>query len=405
MRLSHTHGVAELFQGLVNTERLSRALAVVRKHLQMDVAFISHFHADDRTLTHVDGDASCPLRQGEVIPLNEGYCLKVVRGELPECIPDTSQVPTTQEIPATHVIPIGSHMSVPIRLEDGTVYGTLCCFSYKPNLSLGERDMQMLRGFAEILALRFSELAAAEQARRSAADLILAVIARDAVRVVFQSVWDIPTQSVHGFECLSRFDAEPRRPPDQWFEAAAGAGVGLDLELHTIDKALRALKDFPVGMTLNINSSPDLILSGRLQQLLAQGHDLSRLILEVTEHAAIPDYKAMSDALAPLRAQGVRLAVDDAGAGYSSMRHILNLCPDVIKLDMSLTRDIDTDPKRRALAKGLTSFAHEIGAKVVAEGVETAAELQTLAHLGVDSAQGYYLAKPLALDEAMARCS
>jgi EAL domain-containing protein (putative c-di-GMP-specific phosphodiesterase class I) len=210
-------------------------------------------------------------------------------------------------------------------------------------------------------------------------------------------------ETLAGVECLARFDLEPRRTPDVWFNAAHEAGVGIELELHAIENALVSRDLFPAPVYLSINSSPELILSGRLEPALA-GVDLSRIVLEITEHATVGDYAALVRALQPLRSRGARLAIDDAGAGYASMRHILNLKADIIKLDMSLTRDIDTDPSRRALAKGLISFAHEIGSSITAEGVETRAELEMLRRVGVDKAQGYYLSKPLALEGALAAC-
>src|SRR5258708_21481434 len=146
--------------------------------------------------------------------------------------------------------------------------------------------------------------------------------------------------------------------------------LGLELERHAIDTALGALGRLPRDWLLAVNCSPQLIQSGQLPRLLGSDRDLSRVTLEITEHAAVDDYRALADALAPLRRRGATLAVDDAGAGYSSMRHILHPQPDMIKLDMSITHDVDTDRIGRALAKGLTSFAHEIGSVVVAEGVE-----------------------------------
>ena len=110
----------------------------------------------------------------------------------------------------------------------------------------------------------------------------------------------------------------------------------------------------------------------------------------------------MQDALAPFRKRGARLAIDDAGAGYASMRHILRLKAAVIKLDMSLPRDIDTDMSRRALAKGLIAFAGEVGSRITAEGVETESELATLRAIGVDKAQGFFLSKPQALEDVVA---
>jgi EAL domain-containing protein (putative c-di-GMP-specific phosphodiesterase class I) len=103
--------------------------------------------------------------------------------------------------------------------------------------------------------------------------------------------------------------------------------------------------------------------------------------------------------LAPLRALGLRVAIDDAGAGYSGLRHILAVEPDTVKLDISLTRGIDQDRKRRALASALIAFAREINVGMIAEGVETAAELKTLTELGVGHAQGFFLGRPMPLED------
>ncbi|CAN7656793.1 EAL domain-containing protein [Pseudorhodoferax sp. LjRoot39] len=387
-----------------DADSLESILRIVRRYLGMDVAFVSRFREKDRLLELLDDESHGPLHQGQAIPLTEGYCLKVVRGELPEFIPDTSRNALARALPATSEVPIGSHLSVLIVLPDQHVYGTLCCFSYHTNDTLDERDVQLLRACADFLALHFENTARREREREYTAAAMRAVMAQGAPRIVFQPVYHLPDLHLHGFECLSRFDTEPRRTPDRWFTVAHDAGVGLELELQAIRNALAYLERMPVGPCMNINSSPEMILSGQLLALRDAGHDLSRVVLEITEHAVVRDYAALSLALKPLRAEGVTLAVDDAGAGYSSMRHILSLEPDIIKLDMELTHGIDADPKRKALAKGLTSFAHEIGSLVVAEGVETQAELLALARLGVDCAQGYHLDKPLDFAQALERC-
>lgn len=394
------HHLVRLMAPGVCAEGVDQMLRAIRKHLGMDVAFISHFRPSERVLTHVDSVPNGPLYQEQSIPLQEGYCLKVVQGDLPQFIPDTARVPATQHIAATHAIPIGSHLSVPVQLEDGRIYGTLCCFSYLPNPSLGEHDMQLMHAFADILAAHLDESAAADRAREELVGEIRSAMANGAPRMVFQPICRIADKAVSGFESLSRFDIEPRRSPDKWFEVAGKADLGLELELHAITKALTALEQLPPHCSLSVNSSPELILTGRLRPLLDQVADLSRIVLEITEHAAVQDYLALAHCLAPLRRRGARLAVDDAGAGYSSMRHILNLEPEIIKLDISLTQHIDTDEKRRALAKGLTSFAHEIGSLVIAEGVERQEELDMLQKLRVDCAQGYLLSRPLQLEAA-----
>lgn len=394
-----TTPLGKLFAYGIELDGVDRMLNVVRRHLSMDVAFIARFRDNDRILEHVDENSPGVVFKGQKIPLNEGYCQKVVDGKLPEFIPDTSLSPAALQIQETHTIPIGAHLSTPIRLDENQLYGTLCCFSHKPNSNLCAHDIFLLHAFSELLGLHFSAAAAARQALERTANEIRAAILGGMPRPVFQPVYNIATGNLHGFECLSRFDLEPLRPPDQWFKAAHEVGMGVELESHAIDTALGAFFILPENWQLAVNCSPALILSGNLPEQLGVNHDVSHLIIEITEHAAVDDYKSLATALAPLRRRGAKLAVDDAGAGYSSMRHILYLQPEMIKLDMSITHDVDTDRSRRALAKGLTSFAHEIGSMVVAEGVETAQELETLASLGVDLAQGYFLARPMPLEQ------
>jgi EAL domain-containing protein (putative c-di-GMP-specific phosphodiesterase class I) len=122
-----------------------------------------------------------------------------------------------------------------------------------------------------------------------------------------------------------------------------------------------------------------------------------RVVLELTEHDAVTEYDELGTALDRLRDLGIRVAIDDAGSGYSSLQHILRLRPDIIKLDIALTRGIDADPARRALAEALVSFGREIGALITAEGIETAEQLDTLRRIGARYGQGYHLARPAAL--------
>ena len=168
--------------------------------------------------------------------------------------------------------------------------------------------------------------------------------------------------------------------------------MGQALELAAFRAALRSLKQLPADIYLAINVSPDLVLGGRLASILEDVAE-GRVVLEITEHAIISDIDRFQRALEPLRAKA-RIALDDAGAGYSGLRHVLDIEPDIIKLDMSLTRNIDRDRARHALAAALIAFCHEMGCQIVAEGVETAEELETLRELGTHFAQGYYLHRP-----------
>jgi EAL domain-containing protein (putative c-di-GMP-specific phosphodiesterase class I) len=139
--------------------------------------------------------------------------------------------------------------------------------------------------------------------------------------------------------------------------------------------------------------SPRVLGARSLQRMLAD-RDGSSVVLEITEHAKIDDYRRMNRAVERIRANGVRLAIDDAGAGFASLRHILRLAPDIIKLDGSLIAGIDRDGAQQALAAGLISFAERIGATVIAEGIERPEQLEMLASLGVGHGQGYHLARP-----------
>jgi EAL domain-containing protein (putative c-di-GMP-specific phosphodiesterase class I)/AmiR/NasT family two-component response regulator len=219
-----------------------------------------------------------------------------------------------------------------------------------------------------------------------------------AFRMVVQPIFEVPGNTIVGCEALARFPAEPLQPPDRWFADADIVGLGTRLELAAVAVALNALPELPSHLFLAVNVSPATAMAPQLATLL-DGVDCERVVLELTEHVPVEDYDAMRQTLAVLRARGVRLAIDDTGAGYSGFRHLIGLQPDIIKLDISLTRDVDHDVSRRALAAALVSFGRDIGAQVVAEGVENAGELATLEHLGVTWVQGYFLGRPLEIPD------
>ena len=134
-----------------------------------------------------------------------------------------------------------------------------------------------------------------------------------------------------------------------------------------------------------VNFSPAAVIDGSAASVV---RDAKRsVVIEITEHNEIDNYPAVRHAIEGCG--DVRIAVDDAGAGFASLRHILELQPDIIKLDLALVRDIDSDPARQALAAGLRHFAALTGTTLIAEGVETLAEAMTVRHLGVELAQGF----------------
>ena len=376
------------------------ALRAIRTHLGMDVAFVSEFQGDTRVFRYVDAAApECPVRAGDAGPLEESYCQRVVDGRLPQLIHEASALPEAAALAVTAQLPVGAHLSVPIRLRDGRVYGTFCCFSSAPDHSLNERDLAMMRVFADLTAEQIDRDLQREQRSAEVLRRITGVIAGDGLSVAFQPIVDIDLGRTIGFEALSRFSGPPEQGPDVWFAEAATVGPVADLELAAVGRSLQDAAGLPDGVYVALNVSPETVLSGRLDPVLEHAAG-SRMVLEITEHSAIDAYGRLRAALAPLRQRGVRVAVDDAGAGYASFRHILRLRPEIIKLDMTLTRNIHRDRSRRALASALIAFAGETGSAIVAEGVETAAELATLRDLGVTLAQGYHLGRPAPLGTA-----
>ncbi len=222
---------------------------------------------------------------------------------------------------------------------------------------------------------------------------VQATLAEGAFDIVVQPIFDLASAEMVSVEALCRFRSVPYRPPDVCFAEAQRVGLGRDLELAVLRRALAALEGLPEGIRLAVNASADTITSDAMMELV-EAAGPQRTVIELTEHLRVQDYPGLNRRLEPLRRQGAWLAVDDTGAGVSSLTHILKLAPEIIKLDRYLSCGVDIDPVRRALASALVTFASDSGARVVAEGIETPEELRTLCSLGVQFGQGYHLGRP-----------
>jgi PAS domain S-box-containing protein len=245
------------------------------------------------------------------------------------------------------------------------------------------------RGTRQLL----TEAMVAERSVRASAERVTRVLADEAVDVALQPIIDLTSGRLVGVEALARF--RDGRPPDVWFKEAADAGMALALDRVAFMAALDLLPFLPDSCSLSINATPELLTDATFQRRLrAPGTPGERIIVEVTEHVRISSYADIAEALAPLRELGIRLAVDDTGAGFASLTHVLQLRPDIIKIDRSLVSNVTSDPARRSVITSLVLLALDLGATVTAEGVETPSELETLATMGADHVQGYLLARP-----------
>lgn len=206
----------------------------------------------------------------------------------------------------------------------------------------------------------------------------------------FQPIVDLASGAVRGYEALTRF--ADGVPPDRVFADAAACGLGQELELVTLEAALEAAAPLPANVFLNLNVSPDLVLAREPLATILRRSGWGT-VLEITEHAPIADYQTFRGALAAL-ARDVRLAIDDAGAGYASLRHIFELRPDFVKLDRWLVAGVDHDPSRAALVAGMVNAAERTGYAIVAEGLEREPERRALLELGVRLGQGFLLGRP-----------
>jgi diguanylate cyclase (GGDEF)-like protein len=225
--------------------------------------------------------------------------------------------------------------------------------------------------------------------QRAEIDSVLAL--ERPITPVFQPLVDLASGRLIGYEALSRFDIEPRRSPDAWFNQAARCGRGLALEMAAIKAAL-ATPGRPPGTYLSLNFSPSALASPKIMAILPR--NMSDIVVEVTEHELASEDGGLEEGIAKLRARGARIAVDDAGAGYAGLNQVMRVQPDVIKLDRSLIEGVHCDSAKAALVEFFVMFARRVGAGVCTEGIETLEELRTLINLGVSYGQGYLLGRP-----------
>lgn len=233
----------------------------------------------------------------------------------------------------------------------------------------------------------------AERTRDAMRAKIRELIDGEQVTIALQPIVAFAGARCCGLEALSRFGGDWGRP-DAVFAMATELGLGLELERMVAAKAYELLERLHPDQYLSVNLSP--LVAYELASAIPEDSPvaLDRLVLEITEHAAVDAYMDLRKRLSPLRKRGLRLAIDDAGAGFASLQHVVELSPDLIKIDRAFIDGLAEDPAKRSVVTAFVTLAKALGATVVAEGVETQDDLSAAAALGVDAAQGYLLARP-----------
>jgi EAL domain-containing protein (putative c-di-GMP-specific phosphodiesterase class I) len=372
-------------------QQVADLLHTARKSLRLSVAFLSRLDGTTQHLEVVDTSVPVLFQEGYQQRQELTLCQAILDGRLPAVIPDLKKFPAAMALPAARMPRLRSYVSVPVVLSDGELYGTFCAAGLTSDKDLTKRDKALMDVLASAAAVIIEPELRAQQRRTEIEGRLAPVFAAGGPLVVLQPIVDLASGTRIGAEALSRFPAEWGLAPDVAFAEAHSIGQGDRLELLALERAAEHLPRVDGYIAMNI--SPATLLTPAAAELLGR-LPLDRVLLELSEHDQVEDYDRLRAVLAPFRAAGMRLAIDDVGAGFSSLRHIVVTAPDVIKLDRSIVSGLDTDPVLATLVRSLTEFARSCSARVVAEGVETAGEAAALRALGVDLGQGWHFGRP-----------
>jgi EAL domain-containing protein (putative c-di-GMP-specific phosphodiesterase class I) len=376
-------------------ERVAELLRTARSALGLTMSFLSRLDEDTQYLEVVESGMPFIPRDGMTQARETSFCQLILDGELPPVIPDVRRFPKAMGLPAARFPRIRSYVSVPVVLSDGTLYGTFCAAGLRADRELQERDRALMEVLAQAAAMIVEPGFFAERSRLEIESRMLPLMADGGPSIVLQPIVDLQSRSRVGVEALSRFPAEWGLGPDVCFTQARDAGLADSLELQAVRRAvLEAMEVLAPHEYVGVNLSPGVLLHPDTDAVLS-ALPLDRVLLELSEHDPVDDYDALNRVVDAWRARGIRLAIDDVGSGFSSMRHIILTRPDVIKLDRGIVDGLSRDRVLSTLVRSMVTFAGSIGARTVAEGVEVEADALALQELGVDLGQGWCFGRPV----------
>lgn len=366
-------------------------LVTAKESLGLSVAFLTKMDGTTQTLELVESSIPFLFQEGYQQRQENTLCQLILDKKLPAVIPDLKRYPLAMAMPAARFPRIRSYVSVPVTLSDGSVYGTFCAAGLSTDKGLTKRDKALMDVLAHAVSVILEPQIVDRVREAELAARFGPLMAGGGPVVVLQPIVELATGLRIGSEALSRFPSEWAKAPDVCFAEAHSFGQGHRLEVQALERACEHLDTVSGYVAMNV--SPSTLLRPECRSLLLELPG-DRVLLELSEHDPVEDYPELQAALAPLRAGGMRLAIDDVGAGFSSLRHIVLTSPDVIKLDRTIVDGVSRDAVLSTLVRSLAGFAHESGARVVAEGVETAEDASALLGLGVDYGQGWFFGRP-----------
>lgn len=377
-------------------ESLQAAVASFRKLLDFEISYISRFDNGQQVIEAIDcsdSGADIPIKKGSAINIEKTYCKRVADKKLPKFVRDAKEEPLVADIPALAELSVGTLISVPITMRDGKLYGSICGFSRTIRNDISERDIRFVELLAEFASRILEHSITKSSKLRKRHDFIMKIINDRSFHNVYQSIVDFSTGKNIGLEALTRFEDVSFESPDWIFREAESFGLKAELEIAVLDEPIKRTHQMSGDCYVSINVSPTTVATKAFKDLVATAAT-DHLVIELNEADTVDSYFALNNHLDKIRALGVSLAIDDVGSGYANFRHILELSPEILKLDISLIRDINISRKKQALAAAIIAYADEFGSKIIAEGVETDAELQVLQKLGINLIQGYLFSKP-----------
>lgn len=380
-------------------EQIADLLLTARSSLGLSMAFLSRMDGVTQHLEVVESSVPFIMKDGTTQVQETSFCQAILDKRLPEVIPDVRKFPAAMALPSAKFPRIRSYVSVPVVLSDGSLYGTFCAAGLTADRELQERDRALMSVLAKAAALIVEPGVREAERRLEIEERVLPLIEFGGPVIHLQPIVDLANGERVGFEALSRFPREWDLTPDVVFAQAHSVGLGATLELLAVTRAAEALDS--VDGYVSMNLSPAVLLAPASMAFLEQ-LPLGRVVLELSEHDPVDDYALLEQAIAPLRRAGMRLSIDDVGAGFSSLRHIVQTSPDVIKLDRSIVAGVAGDRILMTLVRSLVQLAADCGSVSVAEGIEEESDARMLRELGVNYGQGWFFGRPSAVADITA---